>query len=83
MMPEDAKTIDELVGFAKCHNGEFSDRHACYSVIKDYTSLLIDILKSKKNPPSKYDLTLVNEIIQYKYKGVNHQIILNLYKDIT
>lgn len=82
------KTIDELVEY--CKQTSSSYHMACLRTVTHHSYTLINILESKTNNQSKFDLMLIQSIISsteetFKYHDKtltqNHKRILELYKD--
>ena len=74
-------TVDEIVDYFLTGNSKFhTDEEAVGYILNLYTDVLLDILKSKKNKSSKYDMLIISRISESdscKY----YVEILNIYKN--
>lgn len=90
LLAADMDTVDELVEYCRSTEGrDKDDNSACYMVVTYYPKILLEILKSKANKDSVFDLMLIHEISKYTYTDKldmytsmknNHLKILEIYR---
>lgn len=81
MKISESKTVDDLVESLKS-TSNFSHELLYGHVITVWSDILLKLLRSTDNIPSKYDLLLIDAINKFPFvKTVLHVEIIKLYKE--